>query len=131
VCVDVEQVQAEQPGAQPPSMTIDRPRRPLLAVPAAPHACFRRSDDRPELRAVTPARKPATPAVFATALRVGKSRRAEAAIRSLRAGTGRAGEPDLQQHMVLAPDGPSPPELAYAVRLIAEGSSLLDEATTR
>ena len=47
-----------------------------------------------------------------------------------RAGTDRAGEPDVRQRLAIGPDG-SLPELAYAVRLIAEGSSLLDEATTR
>ena len=48
-----------------------------------------------------------------------------------RAGRDRAGESDVPQRIVMGPDGPSPPELAYAARLIAEGSSLLDEATTR
>jgi hypothetical protein len=46
-------------------------------------------------------------------------------------GTGRASEPGVQRRIVSGPDGPAPPELAYAVRLIAEGSSLLDEATAR
>jgi hypothetical protein len=45
---------------------------------------FCRSDDRLELSAIRPATKPASPADLATVLRDGRSRRAEAAIRSLR-----------------------------------------------
>jgi hypothetical protein len=55
-----------------------------LLASIAPHACFCRTDDTPELRAVRPATTPATPAVLATARRDGRSRRADAAIRSLR-----------------------------------------------
>lgn len=45
--------------------------------------------------------------------------------------TGRASEPGIRRRVGSGADGPAPPELAYAVRLIAEGSSLLDEATAR
>ena len=41
---------------------------------------------------------------------------------------GRARERQLDRRAVTASASASPPELAYAVRLIAEGSSLLDEA---
>jgi hypothetical protein len=47
------------------------------------------------------------------------------------AGRDRAREADVPQRTGTGPDGPSPPELAYAARLIAEGSSLLDEASIR
>jgi hypothetical protein len=46
-------------------------------------------------------------------------------------GTGRGSAPRSRQRAVTAPNGPSPPELDYAVRLIAEGSSLLHDATAR
>ena len=45
-----------------------------------------------------------------------------------RAGSGRHGEHEMQRRNGIAPDAPAPPELAHAVRLIAEGSKLLDEA---
>jgi hypothetical protein len=83
--VDIEQMQAKQPGPHPSvddEIAFARSRH-RKATPA-PHACFCRSDDRLELTAVRPATKPATPAILATALRDGRSPRADAAIRSLR-----------------------------------------------
>jgi hypothetical protein len=62
-----------------PSRTVSGRRRA-----ENPHACFWRTDDRPELTAVKPATNPATPAVLATVRRDGNIRRAEAATRSLR-----------------------------------------------
>jgi hypothetical protein len=35
----------------------------------------------------------------------------------------------MQRRIGMSPDASAPPELAYAARLIAEGSNLLDEAT--
>ena len=43
------------------------------------------------------------------------------------AGSGRDGDRDLRR-IAISPDAAAPPELAHAVRLIAEGSKLLDEA---
>jgi len=83
--VDIEQMQAEQPGPHPSvddEIAVARSRH-RIATPA-PHACFCRSDDRLELTAVRPATMPATPAILATAVRDGRSPRADAAIRSLR-----------------------------------------------
>lgn len=45
-----------------------------------------------------------------------------------RAGSGRVGEHERHRRIGMSPDAPAPPELAHAVRLIAEGSKLLDEA---
>jgi hypothetical protein len=45
-----------------------------------------------------------------------------------RAGSGREGEHVLHRRMAMSPDAPAAPELAHAVRLIAEGSKLLDQA---
>ena len=49
-----------------------------------------------------------------------------------REGSGRAGTSgghEMQRRIAIPPDASAPPELAYAARLIAEGSNLLDEAT--
>ena len=45
-----------------------------------------------------------------------------------RAGSGRDGKPEIHRRIAISPDAPAPPELAHAVRLIAEGSKLLNEA---
>ena len=45
-----------------------------------------------------------------------------------RAGSGPDGDPAMHRRIAISPEAPAPPELAHAVRLIAEGSKLLDEA---
>ena len=45
-----------------------------------------------------------------------------------RAGSGRDGEHAMHRRTRISADAPAQPELADAVRLIAEGSKLLDEA---
>jgi hypothetical protein len=45
-----------------------------------------------------------------------------------RAGSGRDGDREMHRRFAISPDAAAPPELAHAVRLIAEGSKLLDEA---
>jgi hypothetical protein len=44
-------------------------------------------------------------------------------------GDGASGPQEMQRRIGISSDSPAPPELAYAARLIAEGSNLLDEAT--
>ena len=46
-----------------------------------------------------------------------------------RAVPGRDGDQAMQRRIDITSDAPAPPELADAVRLIAEGSNLLDQAT--
>jgi len=46
-----------------------------------------------------------------------------------RAVPGRDGDQAMQRRIDMTSDAPAPPELADAMRLIAEGSNLLDEAT--
>ena len=49
--------------------------------------------------------------------------------RAASSGDGASGKPEMQRRVGTPPGASAPPELAYAARLIAEGSNLLDEAT--
>jgi hypothetical protein len=45
-----------------------------------------------------------------------------------RASSDRESRPEQHRPRAISPDAPAPPELAHAMRLIREGSTLLDEA---